>query len=299
VSGHFDKVITMIDKMIETLRKQEAADIEHRDRCEAQQNANANEMSDLKHTMGKTDEKIARMKDECEEMDRKIEECEAAMAEVKTQMGEMLDERNEEYKLFQKALEDDINAKALLEKAIEALSSFYTKNKIPLSSFLQKGPEYSVDKDKAPSTTFGGSHGGSKSESGGLIAILSMLVEDTEKEIAAGRAEDAENQADYEKERDAAQAMHDAIEGEKVKTEKNLADTEGKVEDSKEHKAQKGSDLGGQEELEKTLDSDCAWLKDTFDDRHDKRKTEIDGLMDAKNILGGAEPDDELQMVDN
>ena len=39
-------------------------------------------MADLKHAMGKTDEKIARMEDECAEMKRMIEECEAAMAET-------------------------------------------------------------------------------------------------------------------------------------------------------------------------------------------------------------------------
>merc|ERR1719272_2017307 len=160
-------------------------------------------MADLKHTMGKTDESIGRMDDNVKEMNRQIGECEAAIAAVEAQMKEMLDARNEEHKLFVKALEDDMNAKALLEKAIEALSAFYTKNKIPLSLVQHKDPEYSVDKDKAPETTFGSDHGGRKSESGGLIAILSMLVEDTEKEIAQGRADDADNQKDYEEERGA------------------------------------------------------------------------------------------------
>merc|ERR1719498_1266884 len=125
------------------------------------------------------------MNDDVEDLKRMIEECEAAMGEVKVQMKEMLDERNEEYKLFQKALDDDLKAKALLEAAIDALSSFYKKNKIPLNLLQgKKGPEYSVDSDKAPSTTFGSSHGGRKSEGGVIVAILSMLVEDTDKEIA-------------------------------------------------------------------------------------------------------------------
>merc|ERR1719456_916355 len=117
-----------------------------------------------------------------------------------------------------------MKAKEILEKAVEALTAFYKKNKIPLEFLQSKGPEYSVDSDKAPSTTFGGDHGGSKSESGGLIAILSMLVEDTQKEIDAGRAEDAENQKDYEAERDAAQATYDSTEAAKIKHEKNIAD---------------------------------------------------------------------------
>ena len=45
---------------------------------------------------------------------------------------------------------------------------------------------------------------------------MSMLVEDTEKEIAQGRAEEAEAQKDYEEERDSAQAMKDSITDTKV-----------------------------------------------------------------------------------
>jgi len=293
--GHFDKVIVMIDKMIETMRAEEAADIEHKDRCEAQRNSNENEMSDLKHTMGKTDEKIGRMEDNCEEMKKKIEESEASIAETDEEMKEMLDERNEEHKQFVKALDDDLKAKDLLEQAIGALSAFYKNNKIPLEfAQTKKAPEYSVDSDKAPETTFGKSHSGSQSESGGLIAILSMLVEDAEKEIAQGRADEAENQKDYEEERDAAQAMKDDTIDTKVKLEGDLADEEAAIEDSKEFKSQKNGDLGSQEDLQKTLFEDCDWLEKEFEDRKSKRKTEIDGLMDAKNVLGGATPDDEL-----
>merc|ERR1719217_994244 len=110
-------------------------------------------------------------------------------------MKQMLDERNNEHKQFVRALDEDIKAKDLLEKAIEALSAFYVSNKIPLelAQTKAKAPEYSVDSDKAPETSFGSSYGGRKSEGGGIVAILSMLVEDTDKEIAQGRAEEAED----------------------------------------------------------------------------------------------------------
>merc|ERR1719375_1797410 len=141
-------------------------------------------------------------------------------------MKEMLDERNSENKAFVKALDEDLKAKALLEKALEALSAFYTQNKIPLELVQKKAkqPEYSVDSDKAPETSFGSSYGGRKSEGGGIVTILSMLVEDTEKEIAQGRAEEAEAQKEYEEERDSAQAMKDSIIDTKVKCERNTAD---------------------------------------------------------------------------
>jgi hypothetical protein len=298
--GHFDKVVELIDKMVQKMRDEEAADIEHKDRCEAQQTKNVQDMEDLKHTISETEEKIGRMEDTIAEYKRKIGECESSIAEVETEMKEMLDERNTEHKIFVKALDEDLKAKDLLEKAIEALSAFYKNNKIPME-FAQtnaKQPEYSVDSDKAPETSFGSSYSGRKSEGGGIVGILSMLVEDTEKEIAQGRAEEAEAQKGYEEERDAAQAMKDSITDSKVKYEKDTADEQASIEDSKEFKAQTHSDLGAQEDLEKTLFENCDWIKNEFEDRKAKRKEEIDGMLDAKNMLAGAAPDDDLDMLD-
>jgi len=281
------------------MRDEEAADIEHKDRCEAQQTKNLQDMEDLKHTISETEDKIGRMNDNVAEYKRKIGECEVGIADVETEMQQMLDERNLEHKNFVAALDEDIKAKALLEKAIEALSAFYVKNKIPME-LVQKGkaPEYSVDSDKAPTTTFGSTYTGRKSEGGGIVGILSMLVEDTEKEIAQGRAEEAEAQKDYEEERADAQAMKDSITDTKVKLERDTADEEESIEDSKEFKSQTHSDLSAQEDLEKTLFENCDWIQKEFENRKAARKTEIDGMMDAKNMLAGAAPDDDLDMLD-
>merc|ERR1719375_826761 len=155
-SGHFDDVIVMIDKMIALLREEEASDIEHRDRCQAQENANQNSMADLDHTIGKTKESLGRMADEEKELETQIETLEASIEETKTEMKELLDNRNEEEADFKKALKDDMDAVDLLDKAITSISAFYKKNKIPLELVQKKDPEYSVDPDKAPETGFSG-----------------------------------------------------------------------------------------------------------------------------------------------
>eukprot|EP00747_Dinoflagellata_sp_TGD_P138693 gnl/TRDRNA2_/TRDRNA2_175812_c2_seq4.p1 gnl/TRDRNA2_/TRDRNA2_175812_c2~~gnl/TRDRNA2_/TRDRNA2_175812_c2_seq4.p1 ORF type:complete len:558 (+),score=182.27 gnl/TRDRNA2_/TRDRNA2_175812_c2_seq4:70-1743(+) len=130
-TGHFDVVIASVDKMIDNLRKEEQADIEHKDRCEAAQTENKQLMADLKHEMEKTDEKIARMGDDVEAMKKEIQVCEAQIDEIETDMKEMLEERNAEHKLFVKQLDDDTKAKVLIDKAIEALSEFYKKKQAP------------------------------------------------------------------------------------------------------------------------------------------------------------------------
>merc|ERR1719265_1114129 len=62
MGGHFDKVMVMIDDMIALLRKEEAADIVHRDLCENSQNANKNEMADLQSMIEKSTKMLHRMK---------------------------------------------------------------------------------------------------------------------------------------------------------------------------------------------------------------------------------------------
>eukprot|EP00747_Dinoflagellata_sp_TGD_P138688 gnl/TRDRNA2_/TRDRNA2_175812_c2_seq16.p1 gnl/TRDRNA2_/TRDRNA2_175812_c2~~gnl/TRDRNA2_/TRDRNA2_175812_c2_seq16.p1 ORF type:complete len:711 (+),score=252.91 gnl/TRDRNA2_/TRDRNA2_175812_c2_seq16:71-2203(+) len=299
--GHFDAVIGQCDKMIEKLREEEQADIAHKDRCENAIAANEQQITDFKHTIKKTDESIGRMSDKTEELQKKIEVQEGLIKEAIKEMKELLDMRNEEHEKFVKALEDDMTAKNIIGQAIDALTAFYKKNKLPLGlvqdSEDEDGPDYSVDKNAAPDMG-GGGGGGSSSASGGIISIMAGLVEDLEKEIKQGKAEDAEAQKEYEADRGDVEKMKATFESTKIKCEKNLADEEMNIEDGKTFKAQTNEDLDAQLELQNTLATDCDWLKTEFQDRKDKRKAEIDGLMEAKNVLAGQEPDDQLEEDD-
>merc|ERR1719326_2328527 len=226
--GHFDKVITMIDDMISLLRKEEQDDIEHRDRCENSQNANANEMADLNHDIKKTEASLKRMNRESANLGEDIGKLENEIKATEKDMAELLKMRNEEVAAFRQALKDDTDAVSLLKQALVALSKFYTRNKIPVPQLIQKAPEYADDPDKAPETNFAPADS-RKSESGGIIAILEMLVEDTEKEIKEGRADDADAQEKYLKQNGALQNTLDSQEETKVNTETELADLEEKT----------------------------------------------------------------------
>eukprot|EP00747_Dinoflagellata_sp_TGD_P155728 gnl/TRDRNA2_/TRDRNA2_177604_c2_seq52.p1 gnl/TRDRNA2_/TRDRNA2_177604_c2~~gnl/TRDRNA2_/TRDRNA2_177604_c2_seq52.p1 ORF type:complete len:612 (+),score=219.49 gnl/TRDRNA2_/TRDRNA2_177604_c2_seq52:269-1837(+) len=294
--GHFDEAIASIVKQIAVLRGEEAADIEHKDRCEAQEAKNKQDMSDLTHEIQKTTESLGRMEDESKELEVKIETLESQMEETKQEMKEILDNRNVQEDIFKKALKEDLDAVDLLDKAIVSLSAFYKRNKLPLELVQKKAPEYSVDQDKAPETTFAGAdYGGRKSESSGLIGMLSMLKEDTENEIKTSREDNAEAEAEYEKERGALQATYDATKATKIETETQLADLKDKIAQYEEYKMQKGNELDAQKQLEKTIFEDCEWVKTEFEDRAKMRKQEMQDLLDSKNMLGGMEGDDDDQ----
>merc|ERR1719428_2335124 len=240
--GHFDKVIVMIDQMIALLRKEDQDDIAHRDRCQSGENKNKVDREDLAHDIEKEGEALDRMADTEKELTKQLEKLEEDIKTTKDEMAERLEMRNEEAAEFKQALKDDVDAVALLGEAIVALSEFYKSNKLPLE--LVQEPEYTVDPDKAPETSWsGGDYGGRKSESEGLVAILSMLKEDLENEMKTAQADDAKAQKLYEKEDGAMKETLDKQLALKLAKDKELNEVQGQIEDTKGVKEAKKSDL--------------------------------------------------------
>jgi len=293
--GHFDKIMGMIDEMIAALRKEEAEDIAHRDRCQGSQGKNGNDMADLDHDIEKAGDELERMGDKETELKATIKSLEEEMATSKTSLAELLSMRNAENEAFKQALKDDTDAVNVISQAIVALSEYYKNNKIPM--LIQKqDPKYSVDEDKAPEADFSG---GAKrgQETGGIVAILEMVKEDTENEIKTSREEDGEAEADYEKSRTLLQETLDTQTASKIANEQELAELQEDIADTEELKDSKASDLAEEQSLEASLAKDCAWVETHFDSRRDKRKAEIDGLVEAKNSLAGVGSDDDDDLM--
>jgi phage shock protein A len=292
MGGHFDKVMVMIDDMIALLRKEEASDIVHRDMCENSMNANKNEIADLEHQIKKINQMLKRMGNTKTELEEEIEKLEGDISTTKKNQKDMLDMRNTESDDFKQALKDDTDAVALIREAITALSKFYKNNKIAFVQ--QKAPEYAEDPDKAPeSSSFSSDSGGRKSETGGILAILDMLAEDLEKEIADGRKDDAEAQEEYMKQNGALQKTLDAQEETKVGLEEEKASLEEKIDAAEEFKKGQTDDKDAEGDTKKALLTDCKWVKTHFESRGEKRKTEMQGLVDAKGFLAGVDSGDD------
>jgi len=290
----FDKVIVAIDQMIADLRKEEAEDIAHRDRCQGAQNKNKNDMEDLNHAIEKTDSKLEALRTKEEELKRTIDTLIESIKTTEGEMEELLKLRNKAVADFRQALKDDTNAVELLSQALVALTEFYRKNKIEMLQKEEPEAEYSIDKDAMPKTSWqdgagAGAYEGRKSDSQPIISMISSIKADLENEMKVAREEDAAAQTDYEKQR---QAMRDSVAADtatKVATEKELGETEESIADAEDFKGRRQADLDTQGDLENTITTDCAWVETHFESRRDARKTEISGLEEAKNYLAGSE----------
>merc|ERR1719262_38918 len=165
--------------------------------------------------------------------------------------------RNKDEADFRQALKDDSDAVDLIKQAIVALSKYYKNNKIDMPALVQKkAPEYAEDPDKAPDATFASSSSRS-SETGGILAILEMLAEDMEKEMAEGRADDADAQAKYDEQNGALQNSLDAQNAQKTSTETELGDLEEKIAAYEDHQKEKEADQDAEEDTGKSLNTDC------------------------------------------
>jgi len=290
--GHFDKVMSSIDKMIANLRQEEQEDIEHRDRCQRAEGKNGNDLEDLGHDIGKASAHIGRLTEDAGTLNGKIETVEGEIKQTDREMQAALSLRNEEVAEFRQALKDDADAVELLSKTITALSSFYKRNQIVMS-LLSNDPKYTVDKDKAPETTWkGADYGGRNDETYGVVAIIEMIREDVQKEMQSAKADDVKAEAQYEKQRAAMQDTLDAQTATKLSTEKELSEVESETASMEEHKLGKEGDQQAENKLKASISGDCSWVKTHFESRRNKRKAEIQGLVDAKDYLAGSEDGD-------
>jgi chromosome segregation ATPase len=145
VSGHFDKVIHMIENMILKLKEEGEDDIKHRERCETKQDKNKKKMEDLNFGIDKLKEKLERFKNTKKELETKIEKTEKEIETSEKTIKEMKDKRTEEFDDFSQATKDDLEAIALIQSAIASLSKFYKENNIKQTNLLQGKPEKAPD----------------------------------------------------------------------------------------------------------------------------------------------------------
>merc|ERR1719453_2917830 len=284
-TGHFDAVMQDIDKMIQALRDEEAADVKHKDWCETER-SNANSKNEaLEYDMEELQSKVARLEAKKGELNAAIAQTETEMGDLEQSMQSALDNRNTENAEFKQALQDDTDAVALIQKAMESLSKFYTNNGLALvvkkKHHKKEEPEYAANPDTAPETFSDGNYGGRKSENTGIVAILGMIKEDLEKEMAKSKEDEAASLAAYQKLYDESAASMAALEEKKTTLNSDVSDTDKQITSTQGTHGEKSDSKDATDDVLNDLKTSCDWIMRTFEDRRDTRKDEIEGLQKA------------------
>merc|ERR1719159_739288 len=184
---------------------------------------------------------------------------------------------------------DDHAAAELIKQAMDTLKGFYEDNGLVLTQKGARQPPTVVagQAPPPPPPTWDAPYGGAKGESTGIQAILSMILEDVEADIAKAKKAEEDAIAEYEKfvedTKESIAANNKAIEdmkGEIATCEENVATA------MEERNTAKGSLDAVMEEI-KAAQPGCEFMTINFEVRKKNRQMEIDGLLKAKAILQG------------
>jgi chromosome segregation ATPase len=295
--GHFDKVIEAIDSMLQTLKSEDAADIEKRDQCIDQYKSIESAVGNYTWLIQKNEGKIRKIDDSITSARADKVAAEKDKQETSEQIAAMTQERHDEHAEYLQAKQDDQNAIDLLMQARHALSSYYKNHSIALGPIqgdvkgvsLLTQPEFAVGEDSAPETTFA-NKGSRKHEAKGIVQILTMLIEDLNDEIKNGMRQEESAQLEFEKLLKSANSLVSELETKIVNLGSTLSQLDGEKVDEEIDKGHNEESLSDEKEYKSNIKTDCDWIIGAFGKRASARTAEMNGLVAAKEFLAGYTP---------
>merc|ERR1719428_1360739 len=144
------------------------------------------------------------------------------------------------------------------------------------------------DAPPPPPETFG-EYKKKSEESGGVLAMMDMLVKELDTEMTEAEFEEKDSQEDYEK--TMTDAANKRAEDSKAITEKTAAkaEMEAELQALKDTKKADETELAAVLEYIQSLHTECDFLLEYYTVRKEARAGEIDALGKAKDVLNGAD----------
>jgi septal ring factor EnvC (AmiA/AmiB activator) len=317
----FEKVIAMIDEMVQTLKTEQQDDDHKKEYCAEQFDLSDDKKKGLERSVSDLETAIEDAKEGIAATESDIKALQDSIKALDKAVADATEQRKEENEDFTELMASDSAAKEILGFAKNRLNKFYNPK-------LYKAPpkrELS-DEDRAtlaaggtlaPTAAPGGiagtgvtvladvsAHSQAKpppppeapgaykkksGESGGVIAMIDLLVKDLDKEMTVAKTEEKDSQADYETMMKDSAAKRADDSKSLANKEGTLADLQAGLQSSQDEKASTTKELGATLQYIQSLHNECDWLLQYFDVRKEARSSEIDALGKAKAVLNGAD----------
>jgi len=273
----FVKVKAMIDKMIATLKMQQADEVKKNDWCKAE--LQGNEMATAKETDHKADleAKAGELEATIKTLSEEIEKAHMDIGQNQLDLQRASENRKKENLDFQKVVADQTVTAEILAKALDKLATFYDD-----AAFVQKKALLKQTPPVAQATYK------KSSGSSGVMSMIEKLIYDTKDITAESKKSEGEAQAAYE----ALVADTNASVGDLTK--EITSKTKARAQAKKELSSTNGDHADAVTELENLgkyngdLHAECDYVMKNFGVRQESRAAEVESLQQAKQILNGA-----------
>merc|ERR1719284_2045549 len=314
----FDKIIKMIDELVAQLGKEQFDDDAKKEYCDAQLDQADDKKKSLDHKISSVETLIEDLKESITTLKSEIDALGDGIRALDKQVSEATETRKEDHAEYTDEIAGKTAAKEILKFAMNRLNKFYNPKlyKPPPKRELTEAERITVNNGGtlAPTEAPAGIAGTGitvlaqgaqqqegdvgpppeadltykKGESGGVVAMIKLLISDLEKELVELETNEKDAQGDYE------QFMKDSAD-KRATDSKALTDKEGDLaaaetgllEDQEALKSEQHV-LMGVERYIMELHQDCDFLLKYYSVRKDARAGEIESLKSAKDVLSGS-----------
>merc|ERR1719225_437519 len=239
---------------------------------------------DAENAIAKAKESIETLADEIKALEKGIKQLDKSVVEA----TENRQEANQEFKTL---TAQDTKAKEILKFAKKRLNKFYNPTLAlaqSRASFAEVGIHGSGEAPPGPPPETWDAYSKKSEESTGVVAMIDVLIADLDKEMTEAKAEEKNDQEDYETMM--AESAAKRTEDSKALSGKMAAKAEAEtsLSESTEVKKDTTKELWATLKYIDSLHQECDWLMKFFDVRKTARTGEIDALVKAKEVLSGA-----------
>jgi hypothetical protein len=316
--GGFEKVLPMIDGMIDVLKKEQVDDDNKSEYCKTHLDSLDDQRKGLDRSVANSGTAIADAEEAIATISNEIEALEDGIKKLDASVADASEQRKNENEDFAVLVAQDTAAVELIGLAKNRLHKFYAPNLYapPPKRELSADDRIMVNMGgTAPPTPAPGGIAGtditalvqvsvhshlagapeapaaySKSEeSNGVIAMMDLLLQDLEKEMTVARTEEQDAQRDY------TQMLQDSKDKRVADTSSltdkgaTKADMEAALQAHRDDKESSTSQLVATLKLMQATHVECDWLLKYHAMRNEARDAEIESLQKAKAVLSGAD----------
>jgi septal ring factor EnvC (AmiA/AmiB activator) len=275
------KVYSGLDGMIEKLLQDKEDEIKQKDFCIEELNTNSRETELKNRDKEEEQAKIDSLTNEIETLTNEIDTLKAEIAAVQTSLKRAGEDREQENKDFQETVADQRATVKLLGKTLDVLKGFYNKKHKGASLLQREEPA-----GAAPPPGF--KSYSKNSGSGGVMGMITQIINDAKKEEAEAIQAEKDAQSAYESfvkdSNDSISVKNDSI----VDKSATRADKEGKLTNTKKDLENVNIELEELGNESADLHRACDFILDNFDVRQAAFDDEVEGLREAEASLKGA-----------
>jgi len=309
---NFDKVVGMLDQMVTLLKEEQTDDDSKKAYCTKELDAADDLKKNLERTESQITTAIAEGKEVMKALFVDIESLTAGIKDLDHKVVEATQLRKEENANYKQDLAANTAAQELLNIAKNRLMKFYNPAgykpapKVELAAADRIVVNLGGD---APATPAPGGIAGTgvrasfvqvkretkqeyspkTKESGGVIAMIDLLIQDLAKEMTEMKTGEKDAQGDYEHfMSDSANKRETDSKSLSTKEATKAGAEESLLKNEADHKAN-AKELKGNMEIIMGLHQECDWLLANFDVRVKARSDEVESLNRAKAVLSGAD----------